>query len=517
MRAAAPQLRFVISEYGAVASIHQAFQTDDPVVQDHSEQYQALYHEAYWDAMRERPWLWGNYIWVLADFAVDDRDEGDTPGRNDKGLVTFDRKVKKDAFYWYKANWSEQPVLHITGRRHTPRTRGAVDIKLYTNMDSVELLVNGKSLGSRNGNDTHRLTWNAVPLAMGDNRIEAIGRRGEAVIKDSVVLERVTSSDTRLGSDLLGVDNRSGKIYNAPHGASLAELQALLQMPDSARLDVVGDAADSPLFSGSKLRVTAQDGSTYRDYELALAPLSVARPASASSEIAGDMSIGPLDIPEMSATMANDGIVTTGDNGLTDINIWNTMGGKSHWWKVDLGAEYYLQQIEIVWPQHSEMIEPGAMSYTVEVAGEFTQTFDNFSETYTEVLDQRNNARVGTTVDKLGVTGRFVQVRLLQSGIVADTPLVGAYPIYGAEEITVTGGLLYSETMAIDYHDRTVALPAGETDLLAGLRAVAEGTIEVRGADGAPLAEGVSPSIGDTLIVRDSSQRLVEQYRIVRQ
>jgi hypothetical protein len=127
--------------------------------------------------------------------------------------------------------------------------------------------------------------------------------------------------------------------------------------------------------------------------------------------IAADISIGPIDIPVMSAAKANDGIVKVTSEGLTDVNLWNTMGGSSHWWKVDLGADYYLERIEIVWPQHSSLIEAGSMEYSVETAQHFEQTFNVFSETYTERVDGRDNKRSGTTRDTIGAVGRFVQVR----------------------------------------------------------------------------------------------------------
>ena len=73
-----------------------------------------MVHETAWAAMKARPFVWGTFVWNMFDFAVSTRHEGGVPGRNDKGLVTYDRKIKKDAFYFYKANWSDEPVLYIT-------------------------------------------------------------------------------------------------------------------------------------------------------------------------------------------------------------------------------------------------------------------------------------------------------------------------------------------------------------------------------------------------------------------
>src|SRR5207245_4734160 len=98
----------------------------------HPEEWQCVVHEAAWKAMKERPWLWCEFLWVMFDFAADQRKEGDHPGRNDKGLVTADRKIRKDAFYFYQANWTSEPLVHITGRRYDPRPSGAERIQVYS-------------------------------------------------------------------------------------------------------------------------------------------------------------------------------------------------------------------------------------------------------------------------------------------------------------------------------------------------------------------------------------------------
>lgn len=109
-----------ISEYGAGASIAQHDPPTSKTIPSsrwHPEEWQASVHEAAWRAMKERSWLWGTFVWNGFDFGVDSRDEGDQPGRNDKGLVTYDRKTKKDTYYFYQANWTSQPMVYIASRR----------------------------------------------------------------------------------------------------------------------------------------------------------------------------------------------------------------------------------------------------------------------------------------------------------------------------------------------------------------------------------------------------------------
>ena len=171
---------FCVSEYGAGASIiqHEAHpsqpKSDSPW---HPEEWQAIVHENDWAAIRARPFVWGSFVWNMFDFASAERHEGDTPGRNDKGLVTYDRKVRKDAFYFYKANWSDEPVAYITDRRFTERTEAATDVKIYSNCDRVELTVNGVSQGVRTGDDEHVFRWTGLMLQPGKNLIAVTADR----------------------------------------------------------------------------------------------------------------------------------------------------------------------------------------------------------------------------------------------------------------------------------------------------------------------------------------------------
>jgi len=173
-----PGTPIAVSEYGAGASL---FQHEDPPARPaprgpfHPEEYQALFHEASWSVLQKRPYIWGKFIWTLFDFAADDRAEGDSPGRNDKGLVSYDRRTRKDAFYFYKANWSGEPVLHIDGSRFAVRTKEALNIKVYSNASEVELILNGTRLGRKSSTD-HIFRWSDAHLVRGENRVEAEAR-----------------------------------------------------------------------------------------------------------------------------------------------------------------------------------------------------------------------------------------------------------------------------------------------------------------------------------------------------
>jgi beta-galactosidase len=186
IRAKYPNRAIGISEYGAGGSIKQhAVPPPRPSANGttHPEEYQNLFHESQWLAMKTRPFLWSKLVWNLFDFASDSRRDGDTPGRNDKGLITYDRKTKKDAFYWYKANWSASPVLYITSRRFTARTSANTEVKVYSNLSSVTLKINGKSYGAKSSADDI-FKWN-VTLSAGSNKIEVFASKGSVAYTDS--------------------------------------------------------------------------------------------------------------------------------------------------------------------------------------------------------------------------------------------------------------------------------------------------------------------------------------------
>jgi Beta-galactosidase/beta-glucuronidase len=159
------------SEYGADANPR--FQNSRPEKGDYSESYQAVYHEHMLEMIEKRPWLWATHVWNLFDFAADGRDEGGKHGENQKGLVTFDRQTRKDAFYLYKAAWNKEPMVHICGSRYVDRAEDVTEIKVYSNADEVSLYVDGKHFATQEG---HRVFRFQVPISEG----HMAGAQGES-------------------------------------------------------------------------------------------------------------------------------------------------------------------------------------------------------------------------------------------------------------------------------------------------------------------------------------------------
>lgn len=141
-----PNIPIGVSEYGCEAL---NWHTSDPKQGDYTEEYQAYYHEELIKQLYTRPYLWATHVWNMFDFGADARNEGGENGQNHKGLVTFDRKYKKDSFYAYKAWLSDDPFVHLCGKRYVDRVEDTTKVTVYSNLPEVELFANGKSLGKK--------------------------------------------------------------------------------------------------------------------------------------------------------------------------------------------------------------------------------------------------------------------------------------------------------------------------------------------------------------------------------
>jgi beta-galactosidase len=184
--------RIALSEYGAGSNPaqHQEGALTPPKANgglQHPEEWESYVHERDWAQIRNNPKLWGSFIWVMFDFASAGRSEGGQPGINDKGMVTQDRQIRKDAYFFYQANWTDRPMVYVTSRRDTPRRTALTDVKVYSNCPEVELFLNGQSLGRVKPDELRIARWSAVTLKAGTNAVRAVGLADGPSVSDDCV------------------------------------------------------------------------------------------------------------------------------------------------------------------------------------------------------------------------------------------------------------------------------------------------------------------------------------------
>lgn len=180
-----PRRPIGMSEYGAegMPNLHSV----KPRRGDNTEEYQCVYHEYMLRFFERSPYLWATHVWNMFDFAADARNQGGEPGMNHKGLVTYDRKTKKDAFYLYKAYWCRDPFVHVCGKRFVNRTGNKLTVKVYSNQPEVTLKVNGKVVGTQK---CDKVTTFTLPLTA-ENNIEVTAGN----LTDTAFVRKVAKKD----------------------------------------------------------------------------------------------------------------------------------------------------------------------------------------------------------------------------------------------------------------------------------------------------------------------------------
>ena len=250
------------SEYGADANPQ--YQSPTPEKGDYTEGYQAVYHEHMLELIEERPWLWATHVWNVFDFAADGRDEGGKHGENQKGLVTFDRQTKKDAFYLYKAYWNKkEPFVHIAGGRYVDRTEPVTEIKVYSNQSEVTLNVDGKPFETQTGNHVFRFL---VPIS-GEHSIHASSGDCHSVILVRKVNEpnpeyRMVASAPvinwfdaeEIDPDYYSVADKLADIRKNPEAGAV--IDAMMAQGASSRGDVADAVKDNPALQRMMGRMT---------------------------------------------------------------------------------------------------------------------------------------------------------------------------------------------------------------------------------------------------------------------
>lgn len=216
-----PEICLGLSEYGCEGIL--TYHSVNPACRDYSEEYQALYHEHMAKVLEERPWIWASHVWNMFDFGCAARNEGGVAGRNNKGLVTMDRKTRKDSFYVYQAYWSKTPMVHIAGRRYAQRAGETTQIRVYSNQPSVELYLNGEPVEIQSGSKVFVFS---VALAKGMNTLVAVA----GPVKDAITLEKVDQEPAVYV--LPEVNQRAEGVANWFQLAGDLDLQAPMEFPE---------------------------------------------------------------------------------------------------------------------------------------------------------------------------------------------------------------------------------------------------------------------------------------------
>lgn len=232
-----PDLCLGLSEYGCEGVITN--HGPNPACKDYSEEYQALYHEHMAKVLNDRPWMWSSHVWNMFDFGCAARNEGGVAGRNNKGLVTIDRKVKKDSFYIYQAYWSEKPMVHICGRRYAQRAGETTEVRVYSNQPSVKLFVNGTLVEEKEADKVFAFT---VTLKEGNNIL--VAEAGS--VKDSISLEKVEKEPEIYV--LPEVNERAEGVANWFSSVGDMDLKAPMEFPEGkySIRDTMEEIAKSP-------------------------------------------------------------------------------------------------------------------------------------------------------------------------------------------------------------------------------------------------------------------------------
>lgn len=234
-----------LTEYGADSVI--SLQSPKPEKGDYTESYMAVYHEHMLQMISERPYLWGTYVWNMFEFAAAGRDEAGDPGKNHKGLITFDRKQKKDAYYIYKAWWSDEPFVHLCGSRYVDRLEPVTEVKVYSNQKKIALYVDGALFGEEQGEHIFKFQ---VPIS-GEHQIKAVCVENEKLV-DEMTIRKVDTpnpsyfmdatkvrnwfdepKEDEVDDQFLSLNSTMAEIQAVPEGAALLD-QMMKQMQNNA-------------------------------------------------------------------------------------------------------------------------------------------------------------------------------------------------------------------------------------------------------------------------------------------
>jgi hypothetical protein len=466
-----------LSEYGAGGSIyHHEINPSKPVTNGgkfHPEEYQNKVHETAISDFVGRDFVWGTFLWNMFDFASDGRNEGNQPGINDKGLVTYDRKVKKDSYFAYKANWSDDPVVYISSRRYTERKEKMTPVTIYSNCESVELFVNDVSKGIKLKGDVQCgfFKWENVELSSGENKVKAVAVKDSKTYTDNITWTKVSGTATDLYSDELVIDI-SKKSIILKGDIPVQNINNYLKGFDGATFVLVEADGQTPVTQGNvkigmKVIVTSEDGKNKAVYEFISGHIALNKNTTSDSEETGN--------PARNAT---DGDVAT---------RWAAADRNAHWIEVDLGKEYVLNQITIQWynPNGTRTYQ-----YDVKTAGE--------DKNYVTEVNRSANTQSN------GVTDKFLENVSFEGNLSYSLNSM-SYFIQENDELVITD---------FSGNKTTFKLVFSDVSSVSRVKDIAE-LFRITGSDNEINIEPKSSIISADLEISDLLGRMIASERIV--
>ena len=383
-----------ISEYGYGANIsqHADFPTRGnsdvfPEGQWHPQEYQNQQHELAVKQVTdpERNDVWCAYIWNMFDFASDSRNEGSQRGMNDKGLVTYDRTVKKDTFYLYKANWNKtDKFVHLTSKEYKNRDAANTYVKAYSNCEKVALYVNNQLISVKENAENGIYRWDiTLPTGNMDIRVEAMD--GDKTFTDSASWKRNASNKVNVKSNTLAVDN-TNRVIMFNNGIVVTDLLAQLTSDYNCSFKVL-DKNNNEVTTGlvsddMKVIVTSENGGNSQTYTLAKAYLSTNKNVTTSTNEGANVGENAVD--------GNLGTRWAAANGTYPQHII-----------VDLGGVFTLDSIDVHW------YTSGTRTYKYNI-----YVGDENGE-YTLAVNRTSNSTSGKVSDNLnGVSGRYIKIEV---------------------------------------------------------------------------------------------------------
>ena len=478
-----------ISEYGWGANVNQ-HEAEPELGKNnltaggtwHPEEYQNIMNEEALEYINNHDELWGTYYWVMFDFAVDSRNEGSQPALNDKGLVTADRKTKKDSFYLYKANWNkEDSFTYISSRRWTKRETSKTDIKVYSNCDEVELFVKGKSQGKMESKGNGVFLLKNVDIGVGNVEIKSAGSYigVEGSYEDSCTWTRTISTKADLESKEFAVDTIEKTIV-VENNVTFSEFKEKVSGVNNAVYTVYDGEEevtedDTIIVPGMKIHVVAEDGVTESDYTVVSSNLCLNKPVTVSSSETGNEGENAVD--------GNSATKWTAANGSYPQRI-----------VIDLEKVYTLGDLTLDWD-----IREGVRYYKYAVSA------SEDGKDYVEVINRRDNTESKRMVESMQlIPARYIKIE------VTGCNQAGWATLF---EIKADGYRLTSDAYTIDEEHRLIVVDeiptAGLADSTFSGNITLEGNYDMKLNYSSGWIHG-----GNTVDILDRDKEVVTTYTI---